>query len=201
MTRRPKCLCRSIPRRTARRSTRSGESTGSTTTGHASRRYSKDTTQKEDTQSTPTCNKLRLRIHMCDSTFETRTEGDRRTNESVSELPPRPVEIKPHPRGVELGQLIQMLHHTKCRTLRQFLEHEFSRVGHKTALAIIDRAGSKLSERSGRNGLPTPRPMRCIARSVESTFRLPAPIAWCRSDRIDYVRGSFARCRRGLLRR
>jgi DNA topoisomerase-6 subunit B len=62
--------------------------------------------------------------------------------------PPRPSEIKPHPRGVELGQLIQMLHHTKSRTLRQFLEDEFSRVGRKTALAIIDRAGSKLSQRS-----------------------------------------------------
>ena len=67
---------------------------------------------------------------------------------SSHELPHRPVEIKPHPRGVELGHLIQMLQNTKCRTLRQFLEQEFSRVGRKTAGAIIKQAGEKLSERS-----------------------------------------------------
>ena len=58
------------------------------------------------------------------------------------------VEIKPHPRGVELGHLIQMLHRTQCRTLRQFLENEFSRVGRTTADAIIKQAGAKLSQRS-----------------------------------------------------
>ncbi len=84
-----------------------------------------------------------VRLHFRDPS------GNSVTYERVrNELPPRPVEIKPHPRGVELGQLIQMLHQTKCRTLRQFLEHEFSRVGRKTALAIIEKAGSKLSERS-----------------------------------------------------
>jgi DNA topoisomerase-6 subunit B len=67
---------------------------------------------------------------------------------SSRKLPPRPIEIKPHPRGVELGQLIQMLSSTHSHTLRQFLEQEFSRVGRKTALAIINRARSRLSERS-----------------------------------------------------
>lgn len=71
-----------------------------------------------------------------------------RCERSSETLPPRPVEIKPHPRGVELGQLIQMLHQTEKRTLIQFLENEFSRVGRKTALAIIERAGRKLTERS-----------------------------------------------------
>ena len=63
-------------------------------------------------------------------------------------LPPAPVEIRPHPHGVELGRLIQMLSDTKARTLLQFLEREFSRVGRKTALAIIEQAGSGLSARS-----------------------------------------------------
>lgn len=67
---------------------------------------------------------------------------------SSEELPPRPVEIKPHPRGVELGRLIQMLNHTKSRTLLQFLENEFSRVGRKTAREMIKRADKSLSERS-----------------------------------------------------
>lgn len=67
---------------------------------------------------------------------------------STSELPARPINIKPHPRGVELGQLIQMLNNTACRTLLQFLENEFSRVGRKTAREIIRRADSALTERS-----------------------------------------------------
>lgn len=64
------------------------------------------------------------------------------------QLPPPPVEIKPHPRGVELGRLIQMLNSTASRRLLPFLQHEFSRVGPKTARAIIDTAGRGLSERS-----------------------------------------------------
>jgi DNA topoisomerase-6 subunit B len=67
---------------------------------------------------------------------------------SRQDLPPRPVNIKPHPRGIELGQLIQMLSNTPSRTLRQFLENEFSRVGPKTAREIIRLADQKLTERS-----------------------------------------------------
>ncbi len=67
---------------------------------------------------------------------------------SSTELPSRPAEIKPHPRGVELGRLIQMLNATRSRTLLQFLESEFSRVGKKTARAIVWHAGKPLSERS-----------------------------------------------------
>ena len=67
---------------------------------------------------------------------------------SSTELPPRPTEIKPHPRGVELGRLIQMLNNTSSRTLLKFLENEFSRVGRKTAQEIVEHAGRKLTERS-----------------------------------------------------
>ena len=71
-----------------------------------------------------------------------------RFERSVEELPPLPVQIHPHPHGVELGRLIQMLSDTKARTLLHFLEREFSGVGRKTALNIIERAGSGLSARS-----------------------------------------------------
>lgn len=67
---------------------------------------------------------------------------------SVHHLPPTPCEIKPHPHGVELGRLIQMLSNTSCRSLLHFLESEFSRVGRKTARAILREADSSLSERS-----------------------------------------------------
>ncbi|WP_424363347.1 DNA topoisomerase VI subunit B [Methylocystis parvus] len=67
---------------------------------------------------------------------------------SCEELPPRPKEIKPHPGGVELGRLIQMLSGAKSRSLVQFLADEFSCVGETTAREIVKLAGKPLSERS-----------------------------------------------------
>jgi DNA topoisomerase-6 subunit B len=67
---------------------------------------------------------------------------------STNELPPRPREVKPHPHGIELGRLIQMLSDTASPTLLRFLKDEFSRVGRKTALEIIEHAGKPLSDRS-----------------------------------------------------
>ncbi len=75
--------------------------------------------------------------------------GEQWEHERTStELPPRPVNVKPHPRGVELGQLIAMLSNTESRTLLQFLEHDLSRVGRKTARRIIKEADQGLTERS-----------------------------------------------------
>ncbi len=67
---------------------------------------------------------------------------------STDELPPRPKEIKPHPYGIELGRLIQMLSNTASRTLLRFLVDEFSCVGRTTALKIIEQTGKQLSDRS-----------------------------------------------------
>ena len=71
-----------------------------------------------------------------------------RFERTVRKLPRRPKEIKPHPYGIELGRLIQMLSSTTKRTLLQFLVGEFSCVGKKTALRMIAQAGGRLSERS-----------------------------------------------------
>jgi DNA topoisomerase-6 subunit B len=71
-----------------------------------------------------------------------------RFERSIDELPPRPKEIKPHPHGIELGRLIQMLSGTASRTLMKFLVDEFSCVGKKTASKIIEQAGKRLSDRS-----------------------------------------------------
>jgi DNA topoisomerase-6 subunit B len=71
-----------------------------------------------------------------------------RFERSIDELPPRPKEIKPHPYGIELGRLIQMLSGTASRTLMKFLVDEFSCVGKKTASKIIEQAGKRLSDRS-----------------------------------------------------
>jgi DNA topoisomerase-6 subunit B len=68
----------------------------------------------------------------------------------VSRLPPPPVEIKPHPHGVELGLLMQMLKDTPARTLRAALHQDFSRVSSDTALAICERAGLDPAARPAR---------------------------------------------------
>jgi len=67
---------------------------------------------------------------------------------STDALPALPGAIKPHPHGVELGRLIQMLHDTPSRTLKRFLEDDFSRVGATTAKRIIERTRGRLTERS-----------------------------------------------------
>jgi DNA topoisomerase-6 subunit B len=60
---------------------------------------------------------------------------------AVKVLPEQPREIQPHPYGVELGMLIQMLKSTDKRQLKPFLYGEFSRVSSRTAEEICTRAG------------------------------------------------------------
>jgi DNA topoisomerase-6 subunit B len=59
----------------------------------------------------------------------------------AEELPKAPLEIKPHPHGVELGILLKMLHETKAKNLRGFLSGDFSRVSPAVAEAIARTAG------------------------------------------------------------
>jgi DNA topoisomerase VI subunit B len=56
-------------------------------------------------------------------------------------LPKAPLEIQPHPHGVELGILLKMLQETKARNLRGFLHGEFSRVSTAVAEEIAKGAG------------------------------------------------------------
>lgn len=65
---------------------------------------------------------------------------------TVRDIPDRADEIKPHPYGVELGELMKMLRVTSSRWLSGFLQEEFCRVGPKVAKEIIAKA--KLGERS-----------------------------------------------------
>lgn len=54
----------------------------------------------------------------------------------VSHVPTPPVEIKPHPLGIELGTLIRMARSSKARKLGAFLMNEFSRVSPTLAKEI-----------------------------------------------------------------
>ena len=64
----------------------------------------------------------------------------------TEELPIEPREIKPHPYGIELGQLIKMSQDTRANTVAGFLQNDFSRISHQTAKEICDKAKIK-SER------------------------------------------------------
>jgi DNA topoisomerase-6 subunit B len=59
----------------------------------------------------------------------------------TTELPPATAEIKPHPYGVELGVMMQLLRESKSRSLSGFLANEFSRVSSRTAGEICKNAG------------------------------------------------------------
>jgi len=74
---------------------------------------------------------------------------------SINKLPRRPIEIKPHPYGIELGRLIQMLNNTASPTLLRFLVDEFSCVGRKTALKIIELARKQSDRRLSDRSYPT----------------------------------------------
>lgn len=59
---------------------------------------------------------------------------------ATEQMPKKPINIKPHPYGVELGNMIKMLQNTESRTLQSFLSNEFSRVGSGTAKEICENA-------------------------------------------------------------
>jgi DNA topoisomerase-6 subunit B len=74
-------------------------------------------------------------------------EGNETTyTRSTTEIPREPVEIKPHPYGIELGQLVTMLKDTPATTMAQFLTTSFSRVTNAVAQNICKAA--KISTRS-----------------------------------------------------
>ena len=65
---------------------------------------------------------------------------------STTQLPPEPVEIKPHPYGIEIGQLVTMLKDTSAHSMAQFLTTSFSRVSSGVAQKICETA--KIGTRS-----------------------------------------------------
>jgi len=73
---------------------------------------------------------------------------------AVEKLPKEPMEIKPHPYGVELGMMLKMLKFTESRTLQAFFTNEFSRVGPGTAKEICEKAGIPPSEKPANLQLP-----------------------------------------------
>lgn len=77
------------------------------------------------------------------------------------DLPKQPLEIKPHPHGVELGMLMQMLKDTASKTLKSALSTDFSRVSDRMALEICQRAALD----------PKARPAHIAHRESEALFK------------------------------
>ena len=65
---------------------------------------------------------------------------------STTQLPAEPQEIKPHPYGIELGQLVTMLKDSDTGSVSQFLTGSFSRVSSFVASKICETA--KISTRA-----------------------------------------------------
>ncbi len=59
---------------------------------------------------------------------------------TVRELPAEPKQIKPHPKGIELGMLIKMLKQSDSTQLGGFLQHEFCRVSQAKATELCEAA-------------------------------------------------------------
>lgn len=56
-------------------------------------------------------------------------------------LPVKPKEIKPHPEGLEIGEMLKMAQATAQKTMKAFLMNDFSRVTSRLAKEILDIAG------------------------------------------------------------
>ncbi len=91
------------------------------------------------------------------------------------EMPFVPIEIKPHPYGVEVGVLYKMARESACKTISEFLRTEFSRVSPRLAALIAKTA--KLSSRL--------RPKRITLKEVErlhqaiNSTKIMAPSSDC----------------------
>jgi len=60
---------------------------------------------------------------------------------ATEDLPPKTNEIPPHPHGIELGTLMQMMKETKSHKLSAFLGEEFTRVSSRVAKEMCAAAG------------------------------------------------------------
>ncbi len=74
-------------------------------------------------------------------------DGDETYYDRVIEvLPPEPLEIKPHPYGVELGRLAHMMHESVEPSLQKFLTDSFSKVTPGLAKRLCAAAGMSTTQ-------------------------------------------------------
>ncbi len=78
-------------------------------------------------------------------------EGNTVVFERATEQVPRPTrEVKPHPEGVELGELLSMAKYTESLKMTSFLNTEFSRISYRVAREICEVTGVPPDQRPGK---------------------------------------------------
>ncbi len=66
-------------------------------------------------------------------------EGTKTIFERATDImPPRPKEIKPHPEGMEIGDLLKYAGNTQQKTMKAFLTNDFSRITSRLANEILE---------------------------------------------------------------
>src|SRR5262249_49553508 len=95
----------------------------------------------------------------------------------TNELPKEALEIKPHPHGVQVGALMQMLKETRARNIRSALQQDFSRVSGRIADEIAKGAGLETSRAPGKM---SPAEAERLHRSIQKT-KIMAPPTNCLS--------------------
>jgi DNA topoisomerase-6 subunit B len=111
----------------------------------------------------------RLRLELDDETIL----FDRVSDEVI----PSPKSIKPHPHGIEIGQLRRMLSQGSC-PLHDFLTGSFSRVGQKTAGEICRKAGLDCEKDAT---TLSPGDQTRLIEALQATKIPPPPVAQCLS--------------------
>jgi DNA topoisomerase-6 subunit B len=56
-------------------------------------------------------------------------------------MPPRPKEIKPHPEGMEIGDILKYANNTQQKTMKAFIKNDFSRITDRLASEIFEISG------------------------------------------------------------
>ena len=68
-------------------------------------------------------------------------DGKRYVFERATDImPPRPKEIKPHPEGMEIGDILKYASNSAQKTVRAFLKNDFSRITDRLATEILEKS-------------------------------------------------------------
>lgn len=71
-------------------------------------------------------------------------EGKKYVFERATDImPPKPKEIKPHPEGLEIGDLLKYASNSQQKTMKAFLMNDFSRITARIANEILEKSGVK----------------------------------------------------------
>lgn len=81
-----------------------------------------------------------------DLTFTEPDGGVHHYERSVNVLPPPPMPVNPHPKGMDIEQLSRLVEVTKTTDMVAFLRNHFHRVGPKTAKAFLKTINMPLSQ-------------------------------------------------------